>query len=511
MKFSNLKQINFNQIFKSYWLIILLTIIGAFLRLYNFHSTLMFLGDQGRDALIVKNLLKHFDPILVGPTTSVGKIQLGPFYYYFMAPFLLLSNFDPIGPALVIVFLGIFSIPLFYFVCQKMFGKTLSIIASILYTFSNVIITFTRFSWNPNPLPLVTLLIIYLIYLIYQEKKFKYIPWIFALYAIALQLHYMVILLGPALFILYLLIFFENKKNRKEIISKTWLGLLIFFIFAIPLIVFDLLKDFLNTKGFLEFFQKGDHTNNSIKYLIPRISQRNKQILAEIINLKGAKIKAYFSYIPTLFLLAKSIISRKNKALQIITLTFFSSFLGFILYSSDVYEHYLTFIFPISIITISLGLEFIWKQKLFGKLITSLIIFFIILTNIKQYRYYHPLGWTVNNTKKLSQTIAEDVGESSYNIVLLDETKDYRAMQYRYFLDNTNIKDYGEFNDPETLYLISQWDYQNLENIELRELEIFFNTALMRMNAQQNAEFLETKIIKSWYFPNGPYVYKLHK
>jgi len=40
-----------------------------------------FLGDEGRDVLIVYNIL-HGKLTLLGPTASVGGFFLGPIYYY---------------------------------------------------------------------------------------------------------------------------------------------------------------------------------------------------------------------------------------------------------------------------------------------------------------------------------------------------------------------------------------------------------------------------------------------
>ena len=48
-------------------------------------------------------------------------------------------------------------------------------------------------------------------------------------------------------------------------------------------------------------------------------------------------------------------------------------------------------------------------------------------------------------------------------------------------------------------------------SIELRELETFFEQRLLKMTKEDNTKFLEDKIVKSWYFSNGPYVYKLKK
>ena len=89
---------------KANWLLITILLIGSFLRLYKISAYMTFLGDEGRDVLVVRNLLVHFDPILIGPGTSVGNMYLGPLYYYFMAPFLLLSGFSPVGPAVELHF-----------------------------------------------------------------------------------------------------------------------------------------------------------------------------------------------------------------------------------------------------------------------------------------------------------------------------------------------------------------------------------------------------------------------
>ncbi|MBI1982345.1 MAG: hypothetical protein HYS68_02065, partial [Candidatus Levybacteria bacterium] len=69
-------------------------LVAAFLRLYKISDYMTFLGDEGRDALVVYGIL-HGKFTLLGPTASVGGFFLGPIYYYFMAPFLWLFNYDP--------------------------------------------------------------------------------------------------------------------------------------------------------------------------------------------------------------------------------------------------------------------------------------------------------------------------------------------------------------------------------------------------------------------------------
>ena len=61
--------------------------VAAFVRLYRIDQYMTFLGDEGRDAVAMRDivLLKHVP--LIGPGTSIGNMYLGPWYYYLTAPF----------------------------------------------------------------------------------------------------------------------------------------------------------------------------------------------------------------------------------------------------------------------------------------------------------------------------------------------------------------------------------------------------------------------------------------
>src|SRR3989338_2478474 len=106
--------------------VLLIILLAAFLRLYRISEYMTFLGDEGRDVIIVRRLLVDFDPILIGPGTSIGNMYLGPLYYYLMAPFLLLANFSPVGPAIMISLLGILTIWFIWFVVREWFPKNTS-------------------------------------------------------------------------------------------------------------------------------------------------------------------------------------------------------------------------------------------------------------------------------------------------------------------------------------------------------------------------------------------------
>src|ERR1035437_2190945 len=152
-------------------LAIFVVLIAAFLRLYRIQDYMTFLGDEGRDVLVVYNIL-HGHLTLLGPTSSVGGFFLGPIYYYFMTPFLWLFNYDPVGPAVMVALFGIATVALIYKVGSEFFGKTAALIAAFLYSISPLVISYSRSSWNPNLMPFFSLLTLYTLYKAVDKNKF---------------------------------------------------------------------------------------------------------------------------------------------------------------------------------------------------------------------------------------------------------------------------------------------------------------------------------------------------
>jgi 4-amino-4-deoxy-L-arabinose transferase-like glycosyltransferase len=107
-----------------------------------------FLGDEGRDVLVVKRMIVDQKWTLLGPTASVGGFFLGPIYYYFMLPFLWFWKLDPTGPAVMVALFGIATIYLVFRVGKDFFGDLAGLIAASLYAVSPVVIAYSRASWN---------------------------------------------------------------------------------------------------------------------------------------------------------------------------------------------------------------------------------------------------------------------------------------------------------------------------------------------------------------------------
>jgi 4-amino-4-deoxy-L-arabinose transferase-like glycosyltransferase len=450
--------------------------VAAFLRLWNFPNTLEFLGDQGRDAMVVARLIQHHDAILLGPVTSTGNMYLGPLYYYFMAPFLWLSHLNPIGPAYAVAVLSILTVFLMYRLGKELVGERAAVIAAAGMTFSATVVTLARFSWNPNPAPLFGLLLIWGIYRALTKN-----PWYWTLCAICIsvmmQLHYITLLTIPASGLVWLYQVFALRKNQKklfQLIQATLVSVLIFLLFLSPLILFDFRHNFINATAFNKFLSADDspllHATGveKITRILKETHGRSMQLFFESTIGKNRNLNTLLVTSSLVFFVYLAFQKQKKKKTAVtmddyqlahrLLLLFLSlSILGLSFYQGNVYFHYIAFLFPLVFLMFGVIIDQLWKYKV-GVVLSLVGIAGFMAWNI-QHMPINDLGWKISDVKRTSQTILEKVkpGEK-YNIVLLSETKDSYGQNYRYFLNVTDkptvSTDHPETAD--TLYIINE-------------------------------------------------------
>ncbi len=248
-------------------LIFLVLLIAGFLRLYRIEDYMTFLGDEGRDVLVVYNIL-HGHLTLLGPAASVGGFFLGPIYYYFMTPFLWLSHYNPVGPAVMVALFGIATVWLVYKVGSEFLGHGVGFIAAILYSISPLVIAYSRSSWNPNLMPFFSLLSLYVLYKAVNENKIKLFIVCGLLLGIAIQFHYLSIFLGAiiATYVLLTRSLLREGDSLKKVFKSY---ILIFFGFLIgwsPFLAFEVRHDFPNIKSIINFVLRGEETGGSSRF-----------------------------------------------------------------------------------------------------------------------------------------------------------------------------------------------------------------------------------------------------
>ena len=413
---------------KANWLLITILLIGSFLRLYKISAYMTFLGDEGRDVLVVRNLLVHFDPILIGPGTSVGDMYLGPLYYYFMAPFLFLSNFSPVGPAVGVALLGIATIYLVYVTGHDWFGKKAGLIASLFFAISPTVIIYSRSSWNPNIMPFFALLSIFSIWKVWKEKNYKYLIYSAISFAFVLNSHYLGVLLLPVLFIYWFL--------SRPPIRYTLYAIALFLFLMSPILIFDLRHDFMNFNALINFLNSnGNNLGFSLSGFITKIYGTFEIIINSLLISKNLQFGRYVSLGIMLFLVF--VLTKKKFNILLLWLGF--GIIGFGLYNLSIYDHYLGFLFAAPFLLIGGFIENIFENlSKAGNYVLLLAILLLFIVNVIN----NPLRNSPNNQMKRAENVANKIIAESkdqyFNIAVVAE-QNYED-GYQYFLEKNNSK-----------------------------------------------------------------------
>lgn len=474
-------------------MIIWLTLIGAILRFYRLEASLQFLGDQGRDALVMFNMLVHHDLPFIGPVTSVGGFFLGPLYYYLMAPFLWLFKFNPAGPAYATTMIGVLTIPAIYFVAKKMLSKSAAKYTAIFYAFGAIPIIETRGAWNPNPMPLASL---GTVFGLYQALKTNQPHWLwlsaFSL-GTALQFHYMIVFLAP--FLLYqLILIFKKTALRKHLIS--WV--LILILMLLPLILFELKNNFLNVKGLLAYLTKDEYRHLDFWQKIKNLRGRSEEVIGMILGF-GRTTTIIRTWITRAILLLTGLFLFKKPSFGFKTIVFWIllSILGLAFYYGGIPPYYLAFLFPAVFMLIG---EILSRFK--GKAVLFSLTFAVLFTVYNLPKIWEALSSNGNlrSVKKTAAFIKKDIDQhnyQNYNLALLDGTQDYPAHSFRYFLEIFGGRPLSQANYPQTqvLYVISPYPQPNVINETTWEI----------------ASVKPAALTASWEFPDSENIYKIEK
>jgi 4-amino-4-deoxy-L-arabinose transferase-like glycosyltransferase len=418
-------------------------LVGSFLRLYKIQETAMFLGDQGRDAIIAKNILKERDIALIGPVTSVGNMYLGPFYYYFMVPWLALTYPNPIGPAIGVALVGAMTIPLLYFITRKLFSKSSATIATILFTVSSLITQQVRFSWNPNIAPTVGLLIFYFMSQVVLEKKYRSLIWATIAFSIIVQLHYIALLTGGFIASIVIYEWIKNKQKRKEIFINSFISIGIFLISLVPLYVFNKRHNDIIVEGFSTFFTSTEQHILPAKKLLLVVSNFSGSFYKIIPQMLGSVLQTTHKLISIIvvgltLLFCKKSNTNQKQSFSILAVWVGVAVIALSLYTSSIFTHYLSFSQAVSMIVVGVLLGYSFDHIKITKPIIIFCIMFFSYTNIKDSQALSQGSNHIAKAQKTSESILERVDSNEkYNLVLISETGDIDAQNYRYFLETS--------------------------------------------------------------------------
>jgi len=458
------------------YLLMAILLLASFLRLYRIQDYMTFLGDEGRDVLVAYNIL-HGHLTLLGPTSSVGGFFLGPIYYYFMAPFLLLFNYNPVGPAVMVALFGVATVWLIYKFCSDLFNSKIGIIASCLYAISPLVIAYSRSSWNPNILPFFSLLSLYALYKASSKNNGKLLFIVGLLLGVAMQLHYLAIFLGVIIFTYKITAWIFNKKGKwtgafLNLIRQFFLITAGFIVGWSPFLAFEIRHNLLDFKNIFNFvFHSGNTGANPnffyniydvffrlfgrLVFYFPSKEQFSQYSL-RILDLWTAVV-LLIAVLSTLLLLKSLYKSFRSKEEDfgkylLLSLWIFIGVFLFGFYKKPIYDYYFAFMFPLPFILVG-GLIFkiyeFKKIKNIGKLLAALVLFLVILLNLQGVPFRYPANRQLNQMETIARFVNDKTEGKAFNFALITGGNSDHA--YRYFFTiwgHPPVTIENSFNDP---------------------------------------------------------------
>jgi 4-amino-4-deoxy-L-arabinose transferase-like glycosyltransferase len=427
-----LKEIKQNKL--TYIILFIILLAAAFFRIYRQSDLLGFYYDQGRDALKVQEILALKDLPMVGPTTGIAGLFLGPFWFYLLAPFYWLGRGSPVLAANFISLFDVGAVFLIYWIGKEFYQRKVGLLAALFWGFSYYLVFSGRWLSNPSPVPFFTLLLILGLGQLLIQKKEKALILIAISLAICLQLEMAsAVFFLPVLLVLGFL-FRPKIKQRKYL----WISLSLFFAFLIPQILFEIKNHFPMTKSFF-LFNKGEINTASQKtwtwpnlhFLKERILAYQKILFSKLeVNPKiGTKFLSILWLTYMIWLVVKQFLAKKDKRqpMDTILLVFLFLPLFFLLFFvgnyGQLYDYYLTGFFPAFIFLFALFVNFFFKKILYWP-IAALIIIWFLSSNLLFLKHYlssgvdGPKNISLGNQIQAIDWIYKQAGEEKFNVAV---------------------------------------------------------------------------------------------
>jgi len=528
-----------NLIIVRYWqmfFLILFMLAAAILRFSNITKLQFFTYDQSRDALFVKRMIVDHQFRLLGTQTSLPGMYLPPFYFYTITPVLWLFGLNPVGIDIYSATIGVLTIPLLYFVGNKIFGKPAGLFSAGLFAVSPIVVELTRRAWNPNTLPFYILITFYFLYQYFKEEKVKDFFLAFGFYGYCLSLHFGAWTLMPLFIFSWFYFFFKSKKNR----LKGCLGsLLLMALFVLPLLLFEIRHNFFLSSQAKIFFFDGGHVgpgsrNLGESFLASLLAIFTILISGKIMIGYGAPLE-FSAKLKDLILNSQpvSVVAQKPFSLSfqwwgavifflIVLASGYSIFkkkfplsalvlwvwvlwgvFASLLYSGKFFFFYYLFLFPAPVLLLGFLAQRAWSIKVLRPVV-FLALLAICYFHLK-YTTVFAQGWRdFSDLKKTATLISENVlANETFNIATIQRDRDRwdrNAVDYRYFVEAYGQKRafdwYPEdYQKAKFLFVVDETGKGDVLNSNIMEIQ----------------EFKPGKIIGQWATDKGVVIYKISK
>ncbi len=349
----------------------------------------LFNMDNARDFVDVREMVELGKLRLTGSNSAIEGLYNGPLWYYLLSIPYVITHGDPYGAIIMQIILwaigGFFLLKL-----VKNYSSWLILPIGLVWAASNYVVLANLYSFNPNPVILLTPLLIYLLveYLSQGKAIFIILTWFLAGAFFNFEMN-AGIFMPVIIFISVILT--RNTKYLKD--KFFWVGVLIFIGTLLPQILFDLKHDFIMSQGVMRFLSEKQNLGfDPLKriqviwdsfFSVFQATLMNQKILSwGILILSILVFKSFFSK------------NRKDPVAIVVLAFILVPFIGYLIMPVTVNAWHLGAEAAASLMLIAFVLISLWKFNFFGKIfsiILSILLIFYSTSNIFNY-FIHDRG-----------------------------------------------------------------------------------------------------------------------
>jgi len=360
-------------------IVAILFCLFSFFRFYALETKNVFGPDQVDNAWAAKEIIddKKF-PLAGMEARGSSGFFIGPLYYYYITPFYLLTDLDPVASGIIAGVSAIITFVVFALIVSKIFSLNVALIGLFFLTFSFHIINFDRLQGPVSLIPLFSLIIYYSLYKILTGYP-KYIFLLAVALGSMFNLHFTAFLFLP---IVALSVFFFPRK--KDTLLYLTFSIPIFLLFVAPIFIHSYISSGIPRQNFTNFLNDSVHGLSTQGFL-----QLKHEIFMEFESLLFFPVLEFAAPLIFILFLLLMLYKTNRKKLVIFFLSvvwILSPWMVFSSYTNPIIDYYLRMTMPVIIISISFVLYRLIKLKNpFIILLIGLVALYYAFFNVKQF------------------------------------------------------------------------------------------------------------------------------
>lgn len=217
-------------------------LVAAYLRLSSLDLA-EFKGDEATWAGLARWHIENGQLPLIGMKTSIGPYN-SPLFVYLMAIPLAISR-DPVLATGFVALLNVVALILGFWFTREYFGARVALLSSLLFATSPWAVVFSRKIWNPDVLPLFTILFFASLFSVAVHRRSGHVALAILSLALLVQIHMVSVSFVP---LLILVLLFCPTRHR---IRYAALGFVMSLATLAPYIYWEVTNGFQNTRSII--------------------------------------------------------------------------------------------------------------------------------------------------------------------------------------------------------------------------------------------------------------------